>query len=247
MAAPEAVVEALPRGYRGPRRRVLSVDDEAVNRDVLRALLEPRGFVLEETDDGESALSKVAASAPNLVLMDVRLKRLDGLTTTAYNPKRLHLLNAPETLPCPFPRRPARLLPSHIAPHNIPSDERRISRIDVYATFRLSNVRCPPHRHRPMVFCFGLAIASAVGQRACARQTALARALTYTCGAKTKDHAGSPPLLKSTWHNGSPHPPAWVPRARQRSGAAPRGGRLRALPHCAATSQSCSTTDERSP
>jgi len=40
------------------------------------------------------------------------------------------------------------------------------------------------------VFCFGLAIASAVGQRAGARQTARASARTYTCGAKTKDPAG---------------------------------------------------------
>jgi len=39
-----------------------------------------------------------------------------------------------------------------------------------------------------MVFCFGLAIASAAGQRAGARQTALASELAYIGGAKTKDH-----------------------------------------------------------
>jgi len=39
-----------------------------------------------------------------------------------------------------------------------------------------------------MVFCFGLAIASAVGQCAGARQTALASERAYPGGAKTKDH-----------------------------------------------------------
>jgi signal transduction histidine kinase/DNA-binding response OmpR family regulator len=91
VAAPVLVAETLPTGYRGPRRRVLIVDDEVVNRDVLRALLEPRGFVLEETDDGANAVDLVTAHPLDLVLMDLRLKRLDGLSAT----RRIRALPGP--------------------------------------------------------------------------------------------------------------------------------------------------------
>jgi signal transduction histidine kinase/CheY-like chemotaxis protein len=82
-AKPTAVpVERVPIGYRGPRRRVLVVDDEAVNREVLRALLAPLGFMVEEAETGEATLERVAENAPELILMDIRLRGLDGLETT---------------------------------------------------------------------------------------------------------------------------------------------------------------------
>ncbi|MBP6863633.1 MAG: response regulator [Candidatus Didemnitutus sp.] len=74
--------EILPTRYRGPRRRVLVVDDKVVNREVLRALLEPCGLEVEEADDGASAVARVAARLPDLVLMDLRLTGVDGLTAT---------------------------------------------------------------------------------------------------------------------------------------------------------------------
>jgi signal transduction histidine kinase/CheY-like chemotaxis protein len=78
-AAP-APAAPVPVGYRGPRRRLLIVDDEPVNRDVLRALLAPLGFELAEAGDGESAVAACAAPAPpDLVLLDLRLRGLDGL------------------------------------------------------------------------------------------------------------------------------------------------------------------------
>ncbi len=79
---PPAEIERLPTGYRGPRRRVLIVDDEPVNRDILRSLLAPLGFIIEEAGDGEAALARVAAHAPDVILMDIRLPRLDGLAAT---------------------------------------------------------------------------------------------------------------------------------------------------------------------
>ena len=81
-AAPVPLPELLPTGYRGPRRRVLVVDDEPVNRDLLRTLLQPLGFLVEEIDDGAAAIARVAAQPPALVLMDLRLKSLDGLEAT---------------------------------------------------------------------------------------------------------------------------------------------------------------------
>jgi CheY-like chemotaxis protein len=63
---------------------VLIVDDEPINRDLLHTLLEPLGFIIEEADDGATALERIAAHPPALVLMDVRLKTVDGLATTRH-------------------------------------------------------------------------------------------------------------------------------------------------------------------
>jgi len=82
LGTPPAASEKIPTGYRGPRRRVLVVDDEAVNREVLHALLAPLGFLVDEAETAEAALAQVAARAPDLVLMDLRLRGLDGLAAT---------------------------------------------------------------------------------------------------------------------------------------------------------------------
>ncbi len=81
-AAPQALPERLPTGYRGARLRVLIVDDEPINRDLLRSLLQPMGFLIEETDDGAAAIERVTAQPPALILMDIRLKSLNGLEAT---------------------------------------------------------------------------------------------------------------------------------------------------------------------
>ncbi|MEO6002778.1 MAG: PAS domain S-box protein [Opitutus sp.] len=69
-------------GYEGPRRRVLLVDDNATNRAVLVDMLTPLDFVLAEAVDGASALSEAEHFLPDLVLMDLRLPGIDGLTAT---------------------------------------------------------------------------------------------------------------------------------------------------------------------
>lgn len=70
-------------GYEGPRRRVLVVDDNAANRSVMAAMLNPLGFELTEVADGISAVAAADAVAPDLVLMDLRLPgAIDGLEAT---------------------------------------------------------------------------------------------------------------------------------------------------------------------
>jgi signal transduction histidine kinase/ActR/RegA family two-component response regulator len=81
-AAPALVPERLPTGYRGPRLRALIVDDEPINRDLLRTFLQPLGFLVEEADDGATALERVRAQPPALILMDIRLTSINGLETT---------------------------------------------------------------------------------------------------------------------------------------------------------------------
>ncbi len=66
-------------GYEGARRRVLIVDDIAINRQVLRELLDPLGFILLEAASGEQALTLAATTTPDLVFLDLRMPGMDGL------------------------------------------------------------------------------------------------------------------------------------------------------------------------
>jgi len=57
---------------------VLVVDDEWKNRMLLRDILEVQGHDVDEAEDGEEALRKVAERCPDAVLLDVMMPRLDG-------------------------------------------------------------------------------------------------------------------------------------------------------------------------
>jgi DNA-binding NarL/FixJ family response regulator len=68
-----------------PRRiRVLLADDQALVRVGLRALLDAEDDieVVGEADNGEAALRMAAEMIPDVVLMDIRMPRMDGLEAT---------------------------------------------------------------------------------------------------------------------------------------------------------------------
>lgn len=67
-----------------PRCRVLLADDHAIVRAGFRCLLEAGGDieVIGEAGDGEEAVAKIAALAPDLALVDVCMPRLDGIEVT---------------------------------------------------------------------------------------------------------------------------------------------------------------------
>ena len=69
-------------GYEGPRRRILIVDDNAVNRGVLVEFLTPLDFVLAEAVDGATALDEAESFRADLILMDLRLPGMSGLEAT---------------------------------------------------------------------------------------------------------------------------------------------------------------------
>lgn len=66
-------------GYSGARRRVLVVDDVAINRSLLSELLTPLGFDVTEAASGAEALAAVAALNPAIVLLDLRMPGMDGI------------------------------------------------------------------------------------------------------------------------------------------------------------------------
>lgn len=66
--------------------RVLIVDDQAVVRAGVARILGPDdGFeVVAECGDGDEVVEAVAAHRPDIVLMDVRMRRVDGVTATRH-------------------------------------------------------------------------------------------------------------------------------------------------------------------
>src|SRR5215475_13509662 len=62
-------------------KRILVVEDQADNRQILRDLLGNAGYELIEAVDGEQALAAYA-KRPDLILMDIQLPVIDGYETT---------------------------------------------------------------------------------------------------------------------------------------------------------------------
>ncbi|MFM1990013.1 MAG: hypothetical protein RJA99_2970 [Pseudomonadota bacterium] len=79
VAAPSAVADPQ---HAEPRRRVLVVEDNAVNQLLAVALLQRLGVEPAVVGDGTGALERLAASPWDAVLMDVQMPGLDGLETT---------------------------------------------------------------------------------------------------------------------------------------------------------------------
>jgi signal transduction histidine kinase/CheY-like chemotaxis protein len=72
-------------GYAGPPRRVLLVDDHAINRRLLAELLAPLGFDCSDFASPAAALTDLASGAepwPDAVIVDLRMPAIDGLEFT---------------------------------------------------------------------------------------------------------------------------------------------------------------------
>lgn len=60
---------------------LLLVEDNDLNRDMLRRRLERKGYSVTTAGDGEAALEVMRKAAPDLVLLDMSLPVKDGWTT----------------------------------------------------------------------------------------------------------------------------------------------------------------------
>ena len=65
-----------------PRPRILVVDDDRAVRESLRRSLEFNGYAVSVATDGAEALASIAGTAPDAVVMDVMMPRLDGIEAT---------------------------------------------------------------------------------------------------------------------------------------------------------------------
>ncbi|MQA17982.1 hybrid sensor histidine kinase/response regulator [Rugamonas rivuli] len=65
-------------GYRGTRRRILVVDNERVDREMLLNILTPLGFDVALAESGLECLDLHASFKPDLILMDLAMPAMDG-------------------------------------------------------------------------------------------------------------------------------------------------------------------------
>jgi type II secretory ATPase GspE/PulE/Tfp pilus assembly ATPase PilB-like protein/CheY-like chemotaxis protein len=86
-------VEAAAR--QAGKGTVLLVEDEAPLRRVLRDLLERDGYMVVEAQDGVQALDEIDRAAPDVVVLDLNLPRLDGYGVLT------HLRSRPKTVDLP--------------------------------------------------------------------------------------------------------------------------------------------------
>lgn len=59
---------------------ILIVDDEPMTRSLLRLMLKRAGFDILEAEDGLEALEAVAQHQPDLLILDVMMPNMDGIT-----------------------------------------------------------------------------------------------------------------------------------------------------------------------
>src|SRR5215469_5448487 len=62
--------------------RILVVDDNEANVDIAKLRLESQGYEVVTAIDGEEALTKTRELAPDLILLDIMMPKLDGIEVT---------------------------------------------------------------------------------------------------------------------------------------------------------------------
>ena len=77
---------------KAPTARILIVDDNDMNRIVLRSLMKDNDVKIDDADSGEECLNKCSANSYDMILMDYMMPRMDGKET-------LHRLKAMKDAP----------------------------------------------------------------------------------------------------------------------------------------------------
>jgi putative two-component system response regulator len=77
-------------------KKILIVDDEHLNRELLKVMLEYEGYIIKSVNSGEEALKSVAQDPPDLILLDIMMPGLNGNRVAGKLKKN------PETLSIPI-------------------------------------------------------------------------------------------------------------------------------------------------
>ncbi|MGK7890457.1 MAG: ATP-binding protein, partial [Leptolyngbyaceae cyanobacterium] len=81
---PDSSPIAQINGYEGQQRQILVVDDYPENCSVVSSMLEPLGFKVVSAEDGEMGLKQAMRLQPDLIITDVVMPKMDGLTMTRH-------------------------------------------------------------------------------------------------------------------------------------------------------------------
>ena len=63
-------------------KTILYVEDNEMNRKIVRALLKGTTYKLIEAHDGEAGVAMALAERPDLILMDIQLPKISGMEAT---------------------------------------------------------------------------------------------------------------------------------------------------------------------
>jgi len=92
--ATHQLLDVLPVGYAGIRRRILVVDNEIVDRELLVNVLEPLGFEVQQAASGDECITLCPQFKPDLILMDLEMPGIDGWETVSQL-RKTGITNAP--------------------------------------------------------------------------------------------------------------------------------------------------------
>ncbi len=65
------------------RPKILAIDDDEQARDLIEAVLTPRGYNVITAESGEEVIALVANVKPALILLDIMMPRMDGYSVLA--------------------------------------------------------------------------------------------------------------------------------------------------------------------
>jgi CheY-like chemotaxis protein len=91
--AEQDALQALLRDCQG--KRVLLAEDDIFNQEIGRIVLEDAGLLVDVAEDGNAALALAARHVYDLVLMDMQMPHLDGLSAT----RQLRQMPAYQSIP----------------------------------------------------------------------------------------------------------------------------------------------------
>jgi PAS domain S-box-containing protein len=107
----EAPVEAAMASEIERPLRLLLVEDVAINRELVKTVLAPFDIEIDTAEDGVQAIEAFRRAAYDLVLMDVQMPVMDGLTATRH----IRALPLPSAASTPIVAMTANVLPEQIA------------------------------------------------------------------------------------------------------------------------------------
>lgn len=88
-------ISLAPRiGYHGAKRKVLVVDNEQVDRELIMNILSPLGFEIAQAANGKACLEVYAHFKPDVILMDLAMPEMDGWEA-AYIIRKVYQSNTP--------------------------------------------------------------------------------------------------------------------------------------------------------
>ena len=80
----QLLVMTVPKMIQTKRARILVADDRKVNRELLRACLEPIGYEITTCASASEALRQARANTPDLIISDIHMDQTSGVLLCRY-------------------------------------------------------------------------------------------------------------------------------------------------------------------